>query len=151
MFTRHDPFFNSGTFNKMLKDVQDGLRDFPSTVSTVTGNGRFPFTDICTDQYGILHLEMAVAGFAKEDLTISLEDGILEVFGSVSKEMKEDDEKVTYHQKQIAKRDFTSRYKLADKYAKSESIDASTKDGILTISIWPVEEEKSKTLTIPIS
>ena len=150
MFIR-DPFFNRSSFNEMLKEVQDGLRDVPNVVSTITSGGKYPFTDICTDQYGILHIEMAIAGFAKEDLTISLHDGVLEVTGSVSKETKDDDKNMVYHQRQIAKRDFTSRYKLAEQFARSENIDASTNNGILTISIWPVEKEKEKPLSITIS
>lgn len=134
--------FDVAGLEKMLKDVQDGILESPM-VSKVQGS-KFPFADICTDSEGTLHIEIAAAGFAKEDFDISMEDGMLVVKGTVSEETIKDDENMKYFQKEIAKRNFIRKFALDSKYAESDLVSATSNNGILTISIWPIEEEKPK-------
>lgn len=138
--------FDVNGLEKMLKDLQDGLEP-----SVVKGGSRFPFSDICVSPEGILHFELAVAGFDKEDIEISKEDDMLIVKGTISEETQKDDEGMKYFQREISKRSFVKKFKLAPEYAESEQIDASTTNGILLISIWPVESKKAKSLKISIS
>lgn len=133
---------------KLLKDVQDGLTDSPM-INKVHG-GKFPYSDICVSPEGIMHIEIAAAGFAKEDFDISKEADLLIVKGTVSEESIKDDAGMKYYQKEIAKRAFVRKFALAPEYAESEQISATSENGILTISIWPVEKTKSKTTKISV-
>ena len=133
--------FDQVGFNKLLKDVQDGLIDSPS-ISKVYGS-KFPFSDICVDENNTMFIEIAVAGFSKDDLDISKEDDMLVIKGTVAEEILEEDALMKYYQKEIAKRNFVKKFKLAKEYAMSEDICATTNNGILMISIKPVKEFKS--------
>ncbi len=147
MFIKRNPFVNVDAFNKMLSEVQDGLRDVPSTVAQIAGATKFPFADIFKNEDDTLYIKLAVAGFSREDLDIELENDILTVKGTIQN--KDLDDK-TYYQKQIARRDFVQKFTVAPQYVNSKNINASTKDGILTISISISETSKPKVLQISI-
>ena len=87
-------------------------------------------------------IEMAIAGFSKEDVTLTIVDGNLKVEGG-STESKSD----TYVHKGIAARTFVQSFVLAD-YV--EVIGATLINGILTISLERKlpEEKKPKTIKI---
>lgn len=144
---------NLSQWNKMLQDIQDGLVKAPESVKeVVSSSSKFPYADICLHEANgnVLHIELAAAGFGPEDITVEIEDDLLIIKGS-AESMKEDDIGMTYIQKQIAKRDFVSKFKLKPEYAQSELVDVSSENGILTVSIWPVEEAKPKTRTFVVS
>jgi molecular chaperone IbpA len=87
-------------------------------------------------------IEMAVAGFAKEDVTISVQDSTLTVSGG-SKESKAD----TYVHKGIAARTFEQKFGLAEYVEVSN---ATLENGILTITLKRElpEEKKPKVIEI---
>lgn len=87
-------------------------------------------------------IEMAVAGFKKDDIEITLEDGSLKIEGG-SKESKSD----TYVHKGIAARTFVQTFALAE-YVEVEK--ATLEDGILTISLIRnlPEEKRPKVIDI---
>jgi molecular chaperone IbpA len=87
-------------------------------------------------------LSLAVAGFSKDDLDISVDDGTLYVKGEVSE--KTDVEVV---HKGIATRKFTRSFALGE---YMEVSGAELKDGILTLSIIRniPEEKKPKSIQI---
>ena len=86
-------------------------------------------------------LELAVAGFAKEDLTISVKELTLTVEGELSTPQEE-----ALH-KGIATRDFKQEFALAE-YIVVKG--AELKDGLLRITLEQElpEEKKAKTITI---
>lgn len=87
-------------------------------------------------------IEMAVAGFSKTDINISVEDGNLIIEGG-SKATKDE----SYVHKGIAARSFKQSFVLAD-YV--EVIGASLENGILTVSLerQVPEDKKPKTIKI---
>jgi molecular chaperone IbpA len=87
-------------------------------------------------------IEMAIAGFAKEDITISVKENSLVVEGG-SKKTKDE----SYVHKGIAARTFTQSFVLGD-YV--EVTNAKLENGILTISLdrKVPEEKKPKTIKI---
>lgn len=87
-------------------------------------------------------IEMAVAGFSKEDLTISVEDSNLKIEGG-SKKTKDE----SYVHKGIAARTFTQSFVLGE-YV--EVTNAKLENGILTISLdrKVPEEKKPKVIKI---
>lgn len=80
-------------------------------------------------------LELAVPGLTKEDLVIELENGVLSISTSID---TEEDEKNNF-----AKRQFAKRFKLSEK-VDQDKISASTKNGILTVTLPKVESAIKK-------
>lgn len=76
---------------------------------------------------------MALAGYSLEDITIKSEDGYIVIEG---KKVEDDVEKI-FHQKEIAKRQFISKFKMVKDV---DDIEASIKDGILTIEFSSKEK-----------
>ena len=87
-------------FSVGFDDLFDELRSF-KTVG-------YPPYNIERMSDGLYNISMAVAGFSKDDLTISVKENVLKVKGK--KESKEKD----YLYKGIGERSFEQSFKLAD-------------------------------------
>ena len=101
----------------------------------------YPPYNIRKDEENIYTIEMAVAGFSKEDLEAELKDGILTVR---SKQGQEDGE---YLHRGIAKRAFSRSFTLSDDVVIKG---ADLINGMLTISLERIipEEKKSRMIEI---
>jgi molecular chaperone IbpA len=89
-------------------------------------------------------LTIAVAGFGKDNLSISVEDGHLIVRGAI-KQKEETDEKLLY--RGLALRDFDRVWQLGE-YVEVVSVDL--KDGILSINMERKPPESKRARSIPI-
>lgn len=96
-------------------------------------------TDEYWDKDGLLNIEVPLAGFKKEDISVYVENGYL-VLHANKQDSKED---VKYVTKGIRKKELTRKWFLNDTF-DSENIDPSFVDGILSIKIKPKEQEKTK-------
>lgn len=87
-------------------------------------------------------IDIAVAGFKRDELDISLEDGVLTVVGAIKAETKDE-----YIHKGIADRAFTRKFTLADNVLVKY---ANITDGILSIDLERIipEEKKAKKIAI---
>ena len=94
------------------------------------------------DKYQIV---MAVAGFKKEDLAVTVQENDLKIMGKTRKE--EDIEKKEYLYRGMATRSFERKFQLDD-FIQIETV--SLKDGLLYIDLHRVipEEKKMKTIDI---
>lgn len=101
----------------------------------------YPPYNIRKDEENIYTIEMAVAGFSKEDLEAELKEGILTVR---SKQGQEDGE---YLHRGIAKRAFSRSFTLSDDVVIKG---ADLIKGMLTISLERIipEEKKSRMIEI---
>ena len=90
-------------------------------------------------------VELALAGFNKKDIDVTVEDGILTI-KSIVKDSKEDKEEGVIH-KGIAKRFFSKSFTIADDV---EVKGAELKDGLLKVSLERIipESRKAKTISI---
>lgn len=88
-------------------------------------------------------LDLALAGFEKEDVDVSVKDGTLYIKG----EKLEDEVDQNFVYRGIATRKFTRSYALAE-YMEVE--DAEFSNGILSINVTRIvpEEKKPKSITI---
>ena len=118
-FRKLDPF--AVGFDEVFKDLQEMTKN---TAKHLTAYPPYNIRQIKDNKYVI---EMAVAGFAKTDIEITLEGNNLVVKGS-AKEL--DLEEGTFIHKGIANRNFTREFKLADKI---EIKDAELANGMLKI------------------
>lgn len=93
-------------------------------------------------------VSIAVAGFSKDDITISVTDGVLQVNGAKAV-VEEDDNgpKVTSEHKGIASRPFHLTFAIAEYY---EVVGAGMENGMLNISLRKnlPEEKKPKVIEI---
>jgi molecular chaperone IbpA len=94
--------------------------------------------DLGKDKYEI---ELAVAGFSKEDIKIEFKDSVVTVSG-----VRESLDK-TYLHKGVAAREFEKKFGVADDV---KILGASLKEGILKISLEREVPEHLKARTIPI-
>ncbi len=129
-----DPFFIG--FNREL--------DRLTRVHSHASNSTYPpYNVIKTDDEDTFLIEVAVAGFAKEDLEITVKDSTLTVKG----EIKDSADDAKFVHKGIATRKFTREFALGEYI---EVIGAKVENGMLTIELERIvpEEEKPKTIKI---
>ena len=122
-----DPFFNR--FNQTLRTTQNN----------------YPPYNLINVADSLFILEFALAGFDKDEVSITVENGQLKVSGQRSE--VEEDESVTYLHKGIAARKFSTVFNLPE-YMEVEQ--ALFSNGILEITLEKriPEEKLPKTIEI---
>lgn len=115
------------------------IEDFFSLPNGNTGVQRYPLTNIATDENMNLYIEIAVAGFSKEDISMELKGNKLHITGVYSE--KDDLVSLRYYQQNISQRDFNRVIALDERYLQGD-INASIEDGILSVIISPIEPDK---------
>lgn len=125
-------------FDRLFDDIEKFLN-----MDTQKAASNFPpYNIIKVDDFHYL-VEMAVAGFSKDEIEISVEDNILTVKG----EKKEKDNDVQYVHRGIGTRSFTKTLTIADTI---EVKGAEFKDGILRIGLENIIPEHKKPRKIEI-
>jgi molecular chaperone IbpA len=122
-------------FDSIINEL-DALLNSQAPTSTFP-----PHNIIKLDDYQYI-VELAIAGFTKQEVTITLKDGLLEIKGQ-----KNPEEEVQYLHKGIGTRSFIKTIKLADTV---EVRGAEFKDGILRVGLENVIPESKKPRTIEI-
>ena len=128
-------------FNSPLLLGFDRLEQMLDSVSKASADGYPPYN---IEQTGAdrLRISLAVAGFARDDLTISVEDRQLIVRGRQS---EEPDGRVFLH-RGIAARQFQRRFVLAEGIEVQK---AHTENGLLHIDLMrPEPEVRTRTIEI---
>lgn len=120
----------------MLEDLQDSFaRQFPA----------YPPYNIKKIKEGRYEIEMAVAGFTKDDLSVEIKDNQIVITGD--KEVKDESSDVDYIYKGIASRHFKQSFALADHL---EVTGSEFKDGILKIALEGEVKNNGKSKKIKI-
>ena len=114
-----DRLFNR--FNELAVGFGPIFRDFTHTSSNYPPHNIIHISD--TE----LHLELAVAGFKKNEITIAEENGLLTISADKEQSVAES---ASYQYRGIAKRSFSKSFRIAEYF---EIRGASLEDGILTI------------------
>ncbi len=96
----------------------------------------YPVTDIYRDESGGQIIELALAGFKRGDLSIEVKDGHI----TVSAQKDEGDTKVKA--RRIARRSFQKTFVDHSNRLDLQRADATFEDGLLRITVPPIEEEK---------
>lgn len=127
-----DPFFIG--FNREMERL--------SNVQLASRQTNYPPYDLVKVDDDTYKLSLAVAGFAKDDISVSVDNGTLVVKGEID---EVEDEKVVH--KGIASRKFTRTFALGE---YMEVTGAEMKDGMLNISVERIvpEEKKPKSIKI---
>jgi molecular chaperone IbpA len=126
-------------FENFFRDVEKLLDMDVSKVTT-----SFPPHNIIKLDDSRYVVELAVAGFGKDEIEITTQDGTLTIKG----EKKDKDLEVTYLHRGIGTRSFTKQLTIADTV---EVRGAEFKDGILRIGLENVIPDSKKPRKIEIS
>lgn len=107
-------------FNRLVEKWEDGFDGFHE----------YPASNIKKIDDNHFRIELAVAGFNRDDIKVELQDETLVVKGQTSKESKE--EREGYLQRGIHARNFEQRFQLTE---HDKVLDAVLKNGILEIDV----------------
>ncbi len=109
-----------------------------------TANIRFPLSNVCVNKKsGDLVIEMALAGYNPEDISINTEDSKIVVEGKAQKH----DEDFEYRLRDIKQSAFKQSIPVSTKFDLTK-LDAEFKNGILKVTIPVSEERKPKQIKI---
>jgi len=104
-------------------------------------NSTYPFYNIKKVNDEHYSLEMALAGWKKADLDVSVNDGVLSIVGKIKTNAD------NYIHKGVAQRAFTKRLQLSE-YVECKG--AKLEDGMLKVELVynPPEDKKPKKITV---
>ena len=131
-----DPFKN---LTVGFDDIFDQLSSMSKYVNDIPNYPPYNIKKVGKDKY---QLDMALAGFSKDDVKVEVKENTLTV--SASSSDKEDD---SYVHKGIAKRAFKRQWTLVEHL---EVQDAKLKDGVLTVDMKLNLPDEKKPRTIKI-
>lgn len=115
-----NPFDKFSVFTIGFDDIFENIKN------SIDNNPKsYPPHNIIAVSDTEFNLELAIAGFKKEEITIEEEDSVLTVKGN-----KPDSDEDSYQYRGIAKRNFTKSFRIAEHF---EIGNATLEDGILTI------------------
>jgi len=106
----------------------------------------FPFYNIVKQGKNKYDIELALAGYSKDDIEVNLEDGVLTIKSKKEDKSEEKEDGEVIH-KGIAKRYFSKAFTIADDV---EVKGAELKDGLLKVSLERIIPESKKPRTIEI-
>jgi|TARA_R100000005_G_C4990235_1_gene197733 molecular chaperone IbpA len=131
-------------YHERLKDFLNFSVGFDSifhNLEHLCYNGApYPHYDVVKSKDENYTLEMALAGYKKDSIKVSVKDNILTVEGG-----SKDDPNKNYVSKGIAKRYFKKRMQISDHLEVEK---AKFEDGMLLISLKNIRESKAKEIKI---
>lgn len=126
-------------YEPVLKKIQDAHDQMSKSIPNYPP---YNIVKVADDKYVI---EMAVAGFGKQNLEISTANGVLTITGSTKSDSTDD--KTSYLYKGIADRSFTRTFNIADTV---EIKDAELINGMLKVWLENIIPESKKPKKIDI-
>ncbi|OED42623.1 heat-shock protein [Flavobacteriaceae bacterium (ex Bugula neritina AB1)] len=85
-------------------------------------------------------IELAVPGFSKKDIEVTMEDDVLHICAKQSKEEVEEDE--NYTRREFSYSSFDRKLQLPGSINQNEKVKATYKNGLLSLSLAKKEEAK---------
>ncbi len=142
---RFDQFVNevTGDIGRSVIGFDRVFDGFRTAIGSYDAYPPYNVEKLSTDEYRI---SLALAGFKKENINLASHENWLLITGDVSVP-SENDPVTTFLHRGIALRSFERKVQLADDI---EVIEASMKDGLLTINLARIVPEKKKANTIKI-
>jgi len=106
----------------------------------------YPAVDIeeNDDRY---HVSMELPGMTKDDLQINYTDGVLKISGEKKEEREEKERNYHCYERRFGK--FERSFRIYSD-VKADKIDASFKDGILTVDLPKAETAKPKQIEVKV-
>lgn len=124
-------------------DSYNPFREFDDMEKKLFGSGALvEFKTDIREKDGKYLLEADLPGFRKEDIRISLEGGYMTITAVRKAEKEEKDEKGKYIRSERSFGSFSRTFDMTG--VDCEKIDASYKDGVLTVMMPKKEKEEKK-------
>lgn len=144
MFSDYDRFFN-----RLFEEFESRWPTFEPTGQLLKGVGRdYPKTDISEDAKAY-YIDLAVPGWSKEEVKLSIQEDVLTVMGTHIEKQEVKDESRKYIDRKIGQRNFSRSFKLP-KNLDLGNVDATQKDGMLSIVLPKKEPDQPKQIDIEI-
>lgn len=125
-------------FDKLFDDIWR----MPTSLNNAT---RLPSLDIYSEDDKHMVVEMQAPGFDKEDISINIRNGILEITGETTSSDEQKDKKRSYMMRE-SRASFARRVVLPEG-ANADDISAELDKGILKITV-PVDRPEAKKIEI---
>jgi len=126
----------------------DNIFDEIMRVQAQQSNQNYPPYNIVKHNEDKFVIELAVAGFREGDINITVDKNVLTIEGQQIESLDELEKQYEYVHRGISSRNFTRTFTLADHV---EVIDASSKNGILSITLERKVPEELKPKKIAIT
>ena len=147
------PFFDRDTFLTPFDKMFDAMVEsqFPEVVKSVGvkpyQGSAYPKVNVYEydDKVGIV---AEIPGLNKKQLDVEVEDGVLTISGDKHNTFEDDGAKVL--RRELKQSSFKRSFELGEQL-DGDNIDASFKDGVLSVSIPKIEPEKPKKTFVKIS
>jgi molecular chaperone IbpA len=123
----------------------DNMFDELMRVSTQQTNSNYPPHNVIKTGEETLTIEVAVAGFAKGEIDVSIDNRNLTIAGSIK---SNEDSDIEYLHRGISSRDFRQVFKLAEHV---EVVDVRWENGILRVYLEREVPEEAKPRAIAIT
>ncbi len=131
-------------FQRLFEEFFEDLEG-ETGLTQMRRTGRFiPAVDVTEDENSVV-LTAEVPGMEKEDLEVSIDNGVLTLRG----EKKEEDvaEEAGYHRVERRFGQFERRLRLPD-YVDTEKVDASYENGVLKLTLSKTETARARSIEI---
>jgi HSP20 family protein len=134
------------TMSPWLRDFFNVENMFPRDLWNPTGQS-LPAVNISEDDKNYL-VEVMAPGFKKEDFKVNVEDDALIISAEAKNETTEQNKR--YSRREYSYNSFTRSFRLPEN-AKSDTVDATYKDGVLKLNIPKTNTEAKKGKEIKIN
>jgi HSP20 family protein len=129
-------------FRRLFEDFVQGLEP---GLPELWSEGRFvPAVDVSEDADGVT-LTAEIPGMSREDIEVTVDNGVLTLAGE--KRTEETREETGYHRTERRYGRFERRIRMPQ-YVDVDSIDATYKDGVLTLRMPRAEAAKARSVQI---
>lgn len=118
----------------------------PGRADKITAADWHPLADVSEDASGY-HIHAELPGVKKEDVELTVENGIIAIQGKRESKTEEGGKEKKYHRIERVYGSFSRSFKLPED-ANVEAVSASYKDGVLEILIPKSEGRRSKSIQI---
>ena len=125
--------FNWDTYTPYMLGFDDEINRINRLASFASGGTNYPPYNIISGSDNRTILEVALAGFAKEDIEVATEQNILTI-----RSYPKEKESVKYAHKGIASRSFSKSWQLGE---DMEVKDVEYKNGMLTVQLQKIVPE----------
>jgi molecular chaperone IbpA len=113
--------------------------------NSVTNN--YPPHNILKTGDNLYEIQIAVTGFEKSEISVTVESNVLTVAGEGAESIRHESPEIVYLHRGLATRDFVKEFPLAEHI---EVVGAETKNGMLTIKLVRNIPESAKPKVIDI-
>lgn len=137
-----DPFSGLTSLHSQLDDMFNSFFSTPAAVAA-----SMPAMDVYTDDDKQLVAEVQIPGFSKDDIDISVHDGVLEIKGEKHEKEEDKDKKKRNYMVRESSASFYRRIALP-KVADGDKVEAHFDGGLLKVTVPFKELPKPKKIAI---